>query len=147
MPHTASYGTTPEPSKTSPLWDAEDLGEPESGAPSKCPGPTDVVTVPGFDEALVYAFKGDNQGPQNAAEVKEAVGCVKKMFPTAELVSVPTISMIRPVFSKKLCISPALEPLLHSCLPFTRLLLLSVCAGWVHLRRFRARVADEREWH
>ena len=41
----------------------------------------DVVTVPNFDEALVYVFKSDNQGPPNEADAREALRCVAKLFP------------------------------------------------------------------
>lgn len=46
----------------------------------------DVVTVPGFDEALVYVFKSDNKGPPSTDEVHSAVNCTAALFPpTAQL--------------------------------------------------------------
>ena len=38
---------------------------------------TDVVEVAGFKEALVYAFKADNSGPPNAAQVAQVLGCIR----------------------------------------------------------------------
>ena len=46
----------------------------------------DVVTVAGFNEALVYAFKSDNQGPPDADEVHQMLNCTAMLFPAgAEL--------------------------------------------------------------
>jgi hypothetical protein len=44
-----------------------------------------VVAVPGFSEALLYAFKDDNQGPPSAVEVAALLACVRehKLFPSA----------------------------------------------------------------
>ena len=38
---------------------------------------TDIVEVAGFDEALVYAFKADNSGPPNAAQVAHVLSCIR----------------------------------------------------------------------
>ena len=68
----------------------DSVGEPtldvdgEEEAPDVCPGlqgsrgfgVNDVVQVPGFNEALVYAFKSDNQGPPSAAEVNVILSCI-----------------------------------------------------------------------
>ena len=40
-----------------------------------------MVAVPGFNEALVYVFKDDNQGPPVAGEVAEALRCIEALFP------------------------------------------------------------------
>ena len=37
---------------------------------------TDVVSLPGFKEALVYAFKSDNSGPPNAKQVADVLDCI-----------------------------------------------------------------------
>ncbi len=42
-----------------------------------CPTIHDVVTVPGYNEALVYAFKDDNQGPPAPLEVALVLSCIK----------------------------------------------------------------------
>lgn len=45
-----------------------------------CPSAQDVVVVPGVDEALVYAFKDDNQGPPSADEVRMVLNCTRHLF-------------------------------------------------------------------
>ena len=40
-------------------------------------GVNDVVQVAGFNEALVYAFKSDNQGPPSAEEVGVILSCIR----------------------------------------------------------------------
>ena len=52
------------------------VGAPLVGVGDPCPTVHDVVTVPGFNEALVYAFKDDNQGPPAALEVALVLECI-----------------------------------------------------------------------
>ena len=40
-----------------------------------------MIRVPGLDEALVYAFKDDNQGPPSPAEVHKVLGPVNERGP------------------------------------------------------------------
>ena len=57
----------------------------EEEAPAVCTGlqgsrgfgVNDVVQVAGFNEALVYAFKSDNQGPPSAEEVGVILSCIR----------------------------------------------------------------------
>ena len=80
MLHPRGYGM--ESHTNSALWDDDALG---LGTVDLCPNASDTVSVTGFSEALVYAFKGDNQGPHFPEEVHTALGCVQKMFPGAEV--------------------------------------------------------------
>ena len=43
----------------------------------------DTVTLRGFDEALVFAFRGDNGGPQTQTQVESNIAAVKNLFPNA----------------------------------------------------------------
>ena len=87
MLHPRGYGTTLADGTSVPLFSS---GEPSTiTAPPQCislqphrPWSVhDVVTVPGFDEALVYVFKPDNQGPPSADEVREVIKCTALLFP------------------------------------------------------------------
>lgn len=53
--------------------------------------PSDVVTVEGFNQALVYGFRGDNSGPPSVKEVLSDFAAIRKMFPNATVAS--SISM------------------------------------------------------
>lgn len=50
------------------------------GKGDPCPTMLDVVSIPDFDEALLYMFKDDNQGPPNTTEVTAAVACAAALF-------------------------------------------------------------------
>ena len=39
------------------------------------------VYIPGFDEALIYAFKDDNKGPHNVTEAQHVIDCVRSLIP------------------------------------------------------------------
>ena len=56
-----------------------------AGVGDPCPSSRDVVAVPGFSEALLYAFKDDNQGPPSPLEVAAFLACVREhtLFPPA----------------------------------------------------------------
>ncbi|XP_065831599.1 uncharacterized protein [Oscarella lobularis] len=49
--------------------------------------PSDVVTVEGFNQALVYGFRGDNSGPPSVKEVLSDFAAIRKMFPNATILS------------------------------------------------------------
>ena len=85
MLHPRGYGdTAPRGFNThSDVYDDDYLG---LGSTDICPDASDVVTVDGFDEALVYAFKPDNQGPHYPYEASTTFSCVKKLFPDAEII-------------------------------------------------------------
>jgi hypothetical protein len=85
MLHPRGYGVelaAAAPPAGEPVLDID--GEVE-GPPQMCPGLqgsrefglNDVVQIAGFNEALVYAFKSDNQGPPDADEVATILRCIR----------------------------------------------------------------------
>jgi hypothetical protein len=50
-----------------------------------CPDMSDAVVHSGFEEALVYAFRGDNAGPHSPSDVSVALACVENLFPNASV--------------------------------------------------------------
>ena len=51
------------------------------------PGPDSMVIVPGMEEALAFAIRGDNSGPPSADEVKRNYALLKGYFPSANIVA------------------------------------------------------------
>eukprot|EP00731_Ephydatia_muelleri_P008681 Em0004g1019a len=51
------------------------------------PGPDSMVIVPGMQEALAFAIRGDNSGPPSADEVKRNYALLKGYFPSANIVA------------------------------------------------------------
>jgi hypothetical protein len=48
--------------------------------------PTDAVSLAGFDEALIFAFRGDNGGPQSVQQARANIAAAQMLFPNAEIV-------------------------------------------------------------
>ncbi|EDQ86449.1 uncharacterized protein MONBRDRAFT_33848 [Monosiga brevicollis MX1] len=68
------------------LWHAYDYGQlPSAGDSSPA---RDYVVVPGLDEAIIYAWRGDNAGPpMSTLEVESNWAEIAAIFPGAEIVS------------------------------------------------------------
>ena len=47
---------------------------------------TDAVSLEGFDEALIFAFRGDNGGPQSVSQAQANLGSARSLFPNAKVV-------------------------------------------------------------